>query len=204
MKPCCQTNAQSSGVFFGGFSLWKLVAVGFLMMLGSCTKDAGIEGPTLVDLFGDFQVLEPVKASRDSVRFGQGETVYLQGRFNKLTDWRVEVRGLSSGARKIISGKSRSLDAVNCVWNGSTTLFTMFRAEETELKLFVEQDSLLFQRRIKVLSVRQPVGLVLADFESGIRPGWQSFVQSGPICPLLFAPIHWPGRATRITIWVVL
>jgi hypothetical protein len=179
MKPCCQTNAQSSGVFFGDFSLWKLVAVGFLMMLGSCTKDAGIEGPTLVDLFGDFQVLEPVKASRDSVRFGQGETVNLQGRFNKLTDWRVEVRGLSSGARKIISGKSRSLDAVNCVWNGSTTLFPMFRAEETELKLFVEQDSLLFQRRIKVLSVRQPVGLVLADFESGIRPGWQSFVQSG-------------------------
>jgi hypothetical protein len=149
------------------------------LWLAGCTKDALVEGPALVDLFGDFQVLEAVSASRDSVRFGQGETVHLQGRFNKLTDWRVEVRGLSSGARKIIEGKSRTLDASNCVWNGSTTLFPMFKAEEVELKLFVEEDSLLFTRRIKILGVRTVEGLVVADFESGIRPGWTSFVQSG-------------------------
>lgn len=133
MKPCCSSSSTRTGQSYRWILLVLALFVG--LALGSCTKEAGIEGPALVDLFGDFQVLEPVKASRDSVRFGQGETVYLQGRFNKLTDWRLEVQGLSSGARKIIQGKSRSLDALNCVWNGSTTLFPMFRAEETEIRL---------------------------------------------------------------------
>lgn len=177
MKPCCSSLSPRTGQSYRWILLVLALFVG--LALGSCTKEAGIEGPALVDLFGDFQVLEPVKASRDSVRFGQGETVYLQGRFNKLTDWRLEVQGLSSGARKIIQGKSRSLDALNCVWNGSTTLFPMFRAEETEMRLFVENDSLLFRRRIKILSVRPTEGFVVADFENGIRPGWTSFVQSG-------------------------
>ncbi|MEY3574040.1 MAG: hypothetical protein RLZZ617_638 [Bacteroidota bacterium] len=177
MKTCCSPSSSTTGHRYGWLLLFLILALS-LAMIG-CTKDATLEGPALVDLFGDFQVLETVRANRDSVRFGQGETVYLQGRFNKLTDWRLEVHGLSSGARKIIQGKSRSLDALNCVWNGSTTVFPMFRAEETEFRLFVENDSLLFRRRIKVLSVRPTEGFVVADFENGIRPGWTSFVQSG-------------------------
>ena len=104
MKSCCSPSSSTTGSRYGWILLSLTLALS--LALGACTKDATLEGPALVDLFGDFQVLETVRANRDSVRFGQGETVYLQGRFNKLTDWRLEVHGLSSGARKIIQGKS--------------------------------------------------------------------------------------------------
>jgi hypothetical protein len=46
-----------------------------LTILSSCKKSDKIEGPELVDLFGEFKVLEPLKASISNPNFATGDIV---------------------------------------------------------------------------------------------------------------------------------
>lgn len=150
-----------------------------LMFAYGCNKEIPVDGPELLDLFGDFQVLQPVSLNQTEADFAQGDRLYLQARFNKLTDWKLVCTGLGSGARKEITGKTRFLDSTNCLWNGSTTIFPMFKVESVEMKLIIAEDSVLWRDTVQVSSTRLIEGFVVADFETGIQPGWSSFVQSG-------------------------
>jgi len=150
-----------------------------LLLTYGCSKDIPVDGPELLDLFGDFQVLQPVQINQKQADFAQGDLLFLQARFNKLTDWELVCTGLNSGARKSITGKTRFLDSTNCRWNGSTTIFPMFKEESVEMKLIIAEDSVLWRDTVSISSTRLIEGFVVADFETGIRPGWTSFVQSG-------------------------
>ena len=56
-------------------SLYLLIlSIGFLAA-SSCKEDDTIEGPELVDLFGDFKVIEPLRASIKSANFANGDVV---------------------------------------------------------------------------------------------------------------------------------
>ncbi|MFN5181506.1 MAG: hypothetical protein ACK5D5_00625 [Bacteroidota bacterium] len=152
----------------------------FLLLFFGCKKTSDqFEGPDLNDLYGSFQVMETFKCSADSVNFSIGQQAYFTAQTSKMVDWEIHIKGLSSGAEKIITGKSKSIDISNSLWNGSTTTLPMFRAEWCAIKLIfpTEQDTLYDS--VKVIAPKINSGYLITDFESGPNSGWTSFIQSG-------------------------
>ena len=146
----------------------------------SCKKTSeSFEGPDLNDLYGPFQVMENFKCSKDSIDFSTGQTAHFTAKTSKMVDWEIHIKGLTSGAEKIITGKSKTIDVSNALWNGSTTNFPMFKIEKCAAKLIfpTEQDTLY--DTIKIIGTKVNQGFLIADFESGFNTGWTTFIQSG-------------------------
>lgn len=157
-----------------------LLLLSLLAAFGGCRKDdENFDGVSIEELYSDFILLQPLAVSGDSIDFASGETAVFTARFNKPVNWTLEITGHSSGAKKIIQGVSKSLDASNATWDGSTTVFPMFREEGCDARLTIEDvdDTLETSTAIKTVKVNQ--GLVIADFENGLIPAWPRFIQSG-------------------------
>lgn len=151
-----------------------------LLVTSSCERDMDTLGPNLSDIYGEFQVFEDFKSDKMNVDFANGENVGFSARFSKTVDWEVRVVGQRSGATKILTGKSKTIDEINGRWDGTTTNLPMFKDESCNAYLtLIEEgfsDSIL---GIKVDSTKVNEGFVVADFENGINPGWDIFKQSG-------------------------
>lgn len=156
-----------------------LIAV--LPLFLSCRKKEKnqIDGPSLTNVYGDFSVITPLATSLDSVDFSLGQSISFSAEMSKIVDWKLTITGQTSGAVKIIEGTSSTLNASNALWLGNTTLFPVFRAELCDVQLSFEgqEDTLLGQ--LKIIQPKLNPGFLLADFESGLNPGWNSFIQSG-------------------------
>jgi hypothetical protein len=146
-------------------SLALAVALG----AAGCDSASGFDGPLLVDRFGDFSLLDPLSASASSVDFAAGEAIAFSARFNKQTDWVLEIVGEQSGAVKRIEGFSNELTAENATWRGGTTELPLFKDEPVTASLFFpdETDTDTTRADVAVLSARDYPGVVLADFEGG-------------------------------------
>lgn len=152
-----------------------------MVLFTSCKRDnMQFEGPSLVDLNGPFGMVKPFTANKAAVDFSKGETVIFGAEFTKQCNWTISIYGDLSKAKKIISGKSRQIDAGNGVWNGTTTVFPAFRTEPCRAVLKIEGVTDSFTLNVGVNGVRIPQGLMIADFETGLNPKWNTFVQSGP------------------------
>lgn len=146
----------------------------------ACERDLESEGPNLVDLYGEFSILDPFEVSSDKADFSAGESVYFTARFSKIIDWKLTITGQTSGAQKIIEGKTRAIDADNSLWAGETTILPIFAAEPCIAELSVANDSLKFSKNIEIEGIKTQQGVfVVADFENGWNDGWETFVQSG-------------------------
>lgn len=145
----------------------------------ACERDMETEGPDLVDLYGELQVLEPLEVSQPSVKFADGETVHFTARFSKLVDWRLTITGQNSGAQKVFEGKSKILDATSTTWRGETTNLPFFQTEMCDVLLSAADDSLQFTEEVLIQSITETEGLVVADFENGMNPEWLTFSQAG-------------------------
>jgi hypothetical protein len=149
-------------------------------MLASCKRDnKQFEGPSLVDLNGPFGMVKPFTATKTVVDFSKGESVIFGAEFTKQCNWTISIYGDLSKARKIITGKSRQIDASNGVWNGTTTVLPAFRTEPCRAVLKIEGVSDSFTLNVGVNGLRVPQGLMIADFETGLNPKWNTFIQSG-------------------------
>ena len=93
----------------------------------SCEKD-GIEGPNLNDLFGELNIIENFAVVGDSASF-VSESAYFTATFSKIVDWKISIIGISSGAEKIIIGKSSEINATNSLWRGEVSLLPFFKEE---------------------------------------------------------------------------
>jgi len=137
-----------------------------------CAKPE-IEGPELQDLFGPFEVLEGLTADREMVDFAAGEQVGFAAKLSIRTDWRLEIIGLESGARKVIEGRERDITAAVAAWDGTITFAPLFGAEPCATRLtFVHYPDTLWGDTVEVLGVREApeVALVLSDFENAAQP----------------------------------
>lgn len=146
----------------------------------SCERSTDTQGPDLTDLFGDFQLLENFAVSANNVDFSNGSSLNFSARFSKTVDWEIHIVGQNSGAEKILSGKTRTIEATDGLWNGTTTNLPMFKMENCDAILLVPEEGYSDTlRNISVDGLRQNDGFVVADFENGINPGWNIFAQSG-------------------------
>ena len=146
-----------------------------------CRKDElnKMDGPSLSDLNGQFSVISTLAASQDSVNFSTGESVYFTAEFSKVSSWKLELIGQTSGAVKEITGLGNKVTSSETTWDGSTTYFPLFQSEVCKARLTIsgEDDTLL--TTVKVTHPKVNTGFLVADFETAFNPGWSSFIQSG-------------------------
>jgi hypothetical protein len=147
--------------------------------LAGCKVEDEFDGPSLNDLYGEFAILQGLGISNDNVDFSAGQSTYFTAEFSKNVEWKLEVTGLVSGAKKTLSGFSNKLGSTNAGWDGGASELPMFKIEDcaVELTFSAEQDTL--RDTLSVLGNKIYTGFLISDFESGLNPGWNSFVQSG-------------------------
>ena len=149
--------------------MWR--AVGLVLVIGltaiGCDHVTDtIDGPRLIDRFGDFFVVEPLAASQSEVDFAAGETVVFTADFNKQVNWVLEITGQTSGAVKRIQGFSNELTADNARWSGGTTELPFFKVEPVDVALLIiDEDADTLRTTVEVLAPRVYEGVVAADFE---------------------------------------
>ena len=145
-------------------------------MFHGCKVEDSFDGPDLNDLYGPFSIESELMISQDSVDFSLGEQPLFSAAFSKKVNWKLKIKGLTSGAEKI----EQVFDSeVNFVWNGSTTKFPMFRQETCAVELTVDQQPDTLRDTIVVIAPKVNQGLLLSDFEGGLNSSWNTFVQSG-------------------------
>lgn len=157
-----------------------ILALTAVLLIGiACERKTETLGPNLSDLYGDFQVFEDFDVSSKEADF-TSENINFSARFSKSVDWEIHIIGQTSGATKVLTGKSKIIDQTNSVWNGSTTLLPMFKTETCNAILSIPEegfgDTIL---GINIDSTKVNDGFIIADFEDGINPGWDIFIQSG-------------------------
>ncbi|MEI7977808.1 MAG: hypothetical protein WCI53_03100 [Bacteroidota bacterium] len=144
-----------------------------LIVTSSCKKETAIEGPELVDIFGEFKVLEPLKASIKSPDFSLGNKVVYSTKLSIRTSWTIEVIGLNSGARKVFSGNDKDFSTNQITWNGSITFAPFFRKNEPVVArmTFENYPDTLYSDTIKIAGARPTptVDILIDDFESPQR-----------------------------------
>lgn len=159
-----------------------LLGLLFLITLGftSCRKDEStFDGPSVADIYNEFKVVEPFSASTDTVNFAANENVVFTATFSKIVDWQISISGSTSHAKKILTGSSKSISAVNGLWNGSTTKFPIFKNENCIAMLTLKDLPDTFYLPIKISQTKAITGFTVANFESGLNPAWTKFIQSG-------------------------
>ena len=144
----------------------------FVLLASACSHDKDtFDGPSLVDRFGDFNVLTNLGVSQATVDFAAGETVFFTAEFNKNIDWVVEITGSESGAVKRIEGFGQTLDASTALWNGGTTDLPLFRDEVCSAELIIpEEPSFTGMVTVETLSSRTYNGTLFTDFENDLGP----------------------------------
>ena len=146
-----------------------LVVLGGLVLgLAACEHvTEPIDGPRLVDRFGDFALLDPLEASRAAVDFASGEDVVFSARVNKQVNWTIEITGQESGAVKRLEGFSNELDADEARWQGGTTELPLFKTEPAEVALFFpgEEAADTLRTTVEVVTPRPYPGAVVTGFE---------------------------------------
>ena len=140
-----------------------------VLAVAGCDHVTEIDGPRLTDRFGDFALLDPLVASQAEVDFAAGESVTFAARFNKQTNWVVEVVGQESGATKRIEGFSNELTADNARWDGGTTELPFFKDEPVTASLLLPDEDQTDTTRtdVTVLTPRVYEGSVISAFEGG-------------------------------------
>lgn len=157
-----------------------LLSIATVTFLGACRKNTTtFDGPSINDLLSEFKIMQPFKADRDSVDFSTSQTVKFSAQFNKVTEWTITITGKKSKAQKIITGTSKTIDASNATWNGSTTLLPTFAQEDCSAVLSIKDVADTYTINEKILGIKKNEGFVVADFETGLMTGWNRFAQTG-------------------------
>ncbi len=151
-----------------------------IALVVSChKKDNTIDGPSLDNVYGTFNIITPLSKNLDSVDFSLNQTAFFTAELSKIVNWKITITGLTSGAVKEILGTSNKVDQSNSAWYGETTIFPVFQAENCSIQLTFDGESDTLSTTLKIIQPKLNAGFLVSDFESGFNPGWSSFIQSG-------------------------
>ncbi len=156
----------------------KIATCIFLMgALTACEhEDEPFAGPSLIDRYGDFTVIQELSVNTTLVDFAAGETVIFTAEFNISVDWVIEITGTETGAVKRITGFDKFINAENATWIGNTTDLPFFSTEMCTVELLVpEQEDFVNTADVEIVSTRVYPGSLFTDFEA--EPG--SAIQFG-------------------------
>ena len=153
----------------------------FPFFFTSCEKEK-IEGPSLNDLFADLEILEPLSVVGDSVDFASGQNIYFTASFSKQLDWKIQIKGLSSGSVKIILGKSNEINQSNSTWLGNSSSLPFFTNENCDVELSFEIDDTTIYNYLNIQvekDYQNENTVLITDLENNFNPNFTGFFQSG-------------------------
>ena len=144
-----------------------LICLAIGLLTTSCDHETdNFDGPSLIDSFGPFEVVEGLIISQPTVDFSAGEDVFFTAKFNKNVNWQVIITGTESGAVKVVEGFDRELTADNATWFGGTTQLPFFKAELCTVELVVpEEGDFKDTGEVEVLGSKTYEGSLMTDFE---------------------------------------
>ncbi len=141
-----------------------LLVSGFALLVSCKRYKDEFYGPGLGVAPDDFTA-SALTVSNGNPNFKTG-TVHFESDFNATVRWTLTLTGQTSGAIKILTGISNSLNGSNTVWDGSTDTLKMFRKSETvnvTLTALGWKDSLTASLTVGETKNK---GLVLGTFEN--------------------------------------
>ncbi|MEX1189534.1 MAG: hypothetical protein WED33_09770 [Bacteroidia bacterium] len=153
-------------------SIYYIISsLAIILIISSCDHKTDIyDGPNLIDRFGEFIVIDSLSQSRTTVDFSTGEDVVFTAKFNKNIDWIIEITGTESGAKKIIEGFNKDIDASNAKWTGGTTELPFFKNEICSVRLTVpEEPDFVDSAFVEITGTKIYEGTLFTDFEA--EPG---------------------------------
>lgn len=135
----------------------------------SCKKESPV-GPSLLDLYGPFTIKDSLSINNiNGVDFSKNETVKFKGSWTTITPWTITITGKSSGAVKIITGKSKTLDTLLSIWDGSSNCI-YFKKEDCNVQLTFNEHPETMNCNVKINGTHDysKDGILLQSFESPI------------------------------------
>ena len=124
-----------------------------LFFLLGCTK-IDFEGPSIENLYGDFEIIKPLEIINRNPSFSNNEQVSFHSEFNKPVEWKITIQGLSTGAYKEITGFSNLIDSNTISWRGGSSQVPFFSEEECAIELTFENEMDTLRDTINILSTK--------------------------------------------------
>jgi len=141
---------------------------GLICFLHSCTKKE-FEGPSIEILYGDFELIEPLKLTNKNPSFSSNEQVGFHCEFNKPVKWKITILGLNTGATRHITGFSNLIDSNTIVWTGGPSQLPFFSEEICAVELTFENEIDTLRDTIMIVSAKTyENGIWYEDFEDGL------------------------------------
>ena len=139
-----------------------------VFLINSCTKK-DFEGPSIENIYGEFQIIESFKILNKNPNFSINEKVSFHCEFNKPIEWKISIKGLNSSATKEIIGFSNIIDSNVIFWDGEPSQLPFFLEEIclVDLTFSNEIDSIRDTLNINVSPTFEN-GIWLENFEDGI------------------------------------
>ena len=145
-----------------------ILFLGLVCFLHSCTKKE-FEGPLIETLYGDFELIEPLKLTNKNPSFLSNEQVGFHCEFNKPVQWKIAILGLSTSATREITGFSNIIDSNMIVWNGGPSQVPFFSEEVCAIELTFENEIDTLRDTISIVSAKTyENGIWVENFEDGL------------------------------------
>ena len=139
-----------------------------ICFLYSCTK-IEFEGPSISNIYGEFELIEPLKLTNKNPSFSSNEQVGFHCVFNKPVEWKITIMGLSTGASKEITGFSNMIDSNMIFWNGGPSQVPFFSQEVCAIELTFENESDTLRDSVSIVSEKTyENGIWVENFEDGL------------------------------------
>ena len=160
----------------------KIIYITLLILLTvSCRKndENTIEGPSLNDLYGPFNILSELDI-QNTVNFTSGENISFDMELSKRTNWEIEIIGGTTGARRILSGSERILSSDNALWQGGADEFPSFGLETAYITVRFpnEENAPIVSDSITITGLKKDKGILITSFENGFASHWELFNQT--------------------------
>jgi hypothetical protein len=145
-----------------------ILFLGLVCFLYTCTKEK-FEGPSIDNLYGNFEITEPLTLTNDNPSFASNEQVGFHCALNKPVEWKIAIQGLSTSATREITGFSSLIDSNTVVWNGGPTQVPFFSEEACSVQLTFENEIDTLRDTITIVSAKTyENGIWFEDFEDGL------------------------------------
>ena len=136
--------------------------------LHSCTKTE-FEGPSIANIYGDFELIKPLIITNKNPSFSSNEQVSFHCEFNKPVEWKIAISGLSTSASRQITGFSTLIDSNVIIWSGGPSQVPFFSEETCAIELTFENEIDTLRDTITIVSVKNyDTGIWFEDFEDGL------------------------------------
>ncbi|MBG38303.1 MAG: hypothetical protein CL857_00100 [Cryomorphaceae bacterium] len=145
-----------------------ILLVGLVGFFYTCTKE-DFEGPSINNLYGNFEIIEPLTLTNDNPNFESNEQVGFHCKLNKPVEWKITIHGLTTSASREITGFSSQIDSNTVVWNGGPAQVPFFSEEFCSVELSFENEIDTLRDTINIASAKTyEDGIWFEDFEDGL------------------------------------